>query len=161
MRLQEFLNDEEWQRFEQLIYASTWRALAAYQQQRATTRHVQKLAAKPTAKLKPQVAQKVKAFARGPKQPPHAAAPKPLPKPAQQSQAKAAALTAYRPIKTMKPLPATTRNALASAQPRTSQFTPSKTVQQVMPQPADMDQAARRMLPANKRGPNPIDLLNP
>jgi hypothetical protein len=37
MRLHEFTSEEEWQRLEQLIYASTYKALAAYQQQRATS----------------------------------------------------------------------------------------------------------------------------
>lgn len=153
MRIQEIFTDQEWQRLEQLIYASTYKALAAYQQQRATQ---QPISNKPAATLKPQVAKKAKALARKAKLPPHAAAIKPLPKPVQQPQARPSASQAYRPVKTVKALPPTTRMAVAK-----TQFTPSKAAQQVMPQPPDMDQAARRMLPPNKRGPNPIDLLAP
>lgn len=51
MRIQEIFSDEEWQRLEQLIYASAYKALAAYQQQRATQ---QRLATKSAATLKPQ-----------------------------------------------------------------------------------------------------------
>ena len=153
MRLQEIFTDEEWQRLEQLIYASTYKALTAYQQQRATQ---QRIATKPAATFKPQAAKTAKALARKAQRPPHAAAPKPLSKPNSLPQAKAEATPVYRPVKTVKPLPPTTRTAVAK-----TQFTPNKAAQQVMPQPPDMDQAARRMLPANKRGPNPMDLLAP
>ena len=158
MRLIEIISEEEWGRLQQLVFDAAWRALSTYQQQRATQ---QRLASKPVATLKPQVANKAKALARKAKRPPHAAVPKPLPKASPLPQAKPAASQAYRPVKTVKPLPPTTRKALVSAQPRTSQFTPNKTVQQVMPQPPDMDQAARRMLPPDKRGQNTMDLLTP
>jgi hypothetical protein len=46
MRLHEFTTEEEWQRLEQLIYATTWKALATYKQQRATQ---QRIATKPAA----------------------------------------------------------------------------------------------------------------
>ena len=153
MRLHEIFTDEEWQRLEQLIYASTYKALAAYQQQRATQ---QRIASKPAATLKPQVAKKAKTLARKAQRPPHAAAPKPLPKPVQQPQAKPSASQAYRPVKTVKALPPTTRMSVAKTQSPSN-----KAVQQVMPQPPDMDQAARRMLPPDKRGQNPMDLLAP
>jgi hypothetical protein len=158
MRLQEFISEEEWQRLEQLIYASTYKAITAYQQQRATQ---QSIAAKPVAKLKPQVAKKARALARKAKQPPHAAPPRPLTTPQHVPQAKAEATPAYRPIKTVKPLPPTTRMAVAKAKPQASMSVPNKAVQQVMPQPPNMDQAGRNMLPANKRGQNPLDMLAP
>ena len=153
MRIQEIFTDEEWHQLEQLIYTSTYKALAAYQQQRATQ---QRIASKPAATLKPQVAKKAKALARKAKRIPHAAPPRPLPKPQQVPQAKAEATPTYRPVKTVKPLPPTTRMAMAK-----TQYPPNKAVQQVMPLPPNMDQAARRMLPPNKRGPNPVDLLAP
>jgi soluble lytic murein transglycosylase-like protein len=152
MRIQEIFNDEEWQRLEQLIYASTYKALAAYQQQRATQ---QRIATKPAAALKPQAAKTAKALARKAKRIPYAAAPKPLPKPNPLPQAKAEATPAYRPVKTAKPLPPTTRKAMARPQSQSN-----KAVQQVMPQPPDIDQAGRRMLPRDKQGPNPTDLLS-
>ena len=153
MRLHEFTSEEEWQRLEQLIYASTYKALAAYQQQRATQ---QRFTSKPAATLKPQAAKTAKVLARKAKRIPHAAPPRPLPKPQHVPQAKAEATPTYRPVKTAKPLPTTTSMAVAK-----TQSPPNKAVQQVMPLPPDMDQAARRMLPPNKRGPNPLDLLAP
>jgi hypothetical protein len=153
MRIQEIFTDEECQRLEQLIYASTYKALTAYQQQRAAQ---QRLASKPAATLKPQAAKTAKALARKAKRPPHAAAPKPLPKASPLPHAKAEATPVYHPVKTVKPLPPSTRMAVAK-----TQFTRNKAAQQVMPQPPDMNQAARRMLPPNKRGPNPIDILTP
>lgn len=150
MRLHEFTSKEEWQRFEQLIYTTVWRALSTYQQQSATQ---QRIAGKPAATLKPQVAKKAKTLARKAKRIPHAAPPKPLPKSSLLPQSKAEATPAYRPV---KPLPPTTRTAVAK-----TQFTPNKAAQQVMPQPPVMDQAARRMLPPDKRGQNPMDLLTP
>jgi hypothetical protein len=153
MRLQEIFSDEEWQRLEQLIYASTYKALTAYQQQHATH---QSITSKPPATFKPLAAKAVKSLARKAKRPPHAAPPKPLPKPQHLPQAKAEATPVYRPVKTVKPLPPTTRTTVAK-----KQSTSNKAVQQVMPLPPDMDQAARRMLPPDKRGPNPMDLLSP
>ncbi len=153
MRIQEIFSDEEWQRLEQLIYASAYKALAAYQQQRAAQ---QRLATKSAATIKTQAAKTAKSLARKVKRPPHAAAPRPLPKPKHIPQAKAEATPAYRPVKTGKPLPPTTRTTVAKKQSASN-----KAAQQVMPLPPDMDQAARRMLPPDKRGPNPLDLLSP
>jgi len=76
MRLHEIFTDEEWQRLEQLIYATAYRALTAYQQHRATAARVQQIAIKPTATLKPQATKKAKALARKAKRSPHAAPPK-------------------------------------------------------------------------------------
>ena len=157
MRLIEIISEEEWGRLQQLMFDAAWRALSTYQQQRATQ---MRMASKPIAKFKPQVAKKAKALASKAKQLPHAAAPKQLPKPVQQPQSKAPAPKAYRPVKTTTPLPPTTRKALASVQPRATQATP-KVVQQVMPQPTDIDQAGRRMLHKDKRGQNPLDMLAP
>ena len=154
MRLHEIFTDEEWQRLEQLIYASTYKALAAYQQQRATQ---QRLASKPAATLKPQVANKAKALARKVKLPPHAAPPKALPKPVLQTQSQATTPhQAYRTVKTTKPLPPTTRMAMTKARPVIKKPAPPS-----ISDPNAVDQAARRMLPPDKRGPNPIDLISP
>jgi len=153
MRLIEFISEEEWGQLQQLVFHATWRALTTYQQQRATQ---QRIATKPAATLKPQAAKTAKALARKAKRPPHALAPKSLPKPNPLPQAKAEATPAYRPVKTAKPLPPTTRTAVAKTQSPSN-----KAVQQVMPLPPDMDQAARRMLPQNKRGQNPMDLFAP
>jgi hypothetical protein len=157
MRLHEILSDAEWQRFEQLIYATTYKALAAYQQQRATQ---QRIATKPATALKPQAAKKAKTLARKAKRPPHAAAPKPLPKPNPLPQAKAVVTQAYRPVKTATPLPPTTRMAVASATPAAPKPVP-KPAPPSITDPNHVDQATRRWLPPNKRGPNPIDLLSP
>ena len=158
MRLIEIISEEEWGKLQQLVFDAAWRALSTYQQQRATQI---RMASKPIAKFKPQVAKTAKALARKVKPSPHAAAPKQLPKSVPQAQTKAPSPQPYRPVKTTTPLPPTTRKALATAQPRTPQSLPSKAVQHVMPQPTDMDQAGRRMLPANRRGQNPIDMLAP
>jgi hypothetical protein len=158
MRLHEFLTDEEWQRLEQLIYATTWKALTTYQQQQATQ---QRIATKPAATLKPQAAKKAKSLARKAKRSPHAAPPKPLPKPKKQLQAKAEATPAYRPVKTATPLPPTTRMAAAKAQPRAVQPAPKPTAPSTVMNLGDVDQATRMWLPPDKRGPNPIDLISP
>lgn len=158
MRLHEIFTDEEWQRLEQLIYATTWKALYTYQQQQANQ---QRIATKPAATLQPQSAKKAKALARKAKRAPHASPPKPLPTPKQVPQAKAEATPAYRPVKTVKPLPPTTRMAMAKAQPRTSQPVPNKPAPQSITDPNHIDQAARRILPPDKRGPNPIDIISP
>ena len=157
MRIQEIFTDEEWQRLEQLIYATTYKALTAYQQQRATQQHI---AAKPVAKLKPQAAKTTKALARKAKRPPHAAPPRPLPKPLHVPQAKAEATPTYRPVKTVKPLPPTTRMAMAKTQPRTPQSALNKPAPQSITNPNEIDQSARRMLAKNKQGQNPMDLLS-
>lgn len=155
MRLHEFTSEEEWQRFEQLIYTTVWKALSTYQQQRATQ---QRIVNKPAATFKPQAA---KTVARKAKRPPHATQPRPLPKPQHVPQTKAEATPAYRPVKTVKPLPPTTRMAVAKAQPRTAQPVPNKPAPQSITNPNAIDQAARRMLPQDKRGPNVIDLIAP
>lgn len=147
MRINEIFSDEEWQRLEQLIYASAYKALIAYQQQRATQ---QRITSKPAATLKPQAAKTAKALARKAKRIPHAAAPKPLPKPNPLPQAKAEATPAYRPVKTVTPLPPTTRIAVAKAKPAPASIT----------DPNHIDQATRRWLPKDKQGMNPIDLLS-
>ena len=152
MRLHEIFTDEEWRRLEQLIYATTWKALATYQQQRATQ---QRIASTPAATLKPQAIKKAKALARKAKQPPHAAPPKALPKPVLQMQSQASAPQAYRPVKTAKPLPPTTRMAMTKARPVIKKPGPPS-----ITDPNAVDQAARRMLPQDKRGPNVIDLIS-
>ena len=158
MRLHEFISEDEWQRLEQLIYATTWKALSTYQQQQATQ---QRIATKPVATLQPQYAKKAKALARKVKRAPHASPPKPLPTPKQVPQAKAEATPAYRPVKTVKPFPPTTRMAMATTQPRTAQPVPNKPAPQSITDPNHIDQAARRILPPDKRGPNPINLVTP
>ena len=163
MRLEEIMTGDEWRQLARLMYGSTWRALASYQQQRAAPvrSSVQQLAAKPIAVLKPQAVNKAKSLARKVKPAPYAPPPKPLPKPVPRDQPKVAAPTAYHPVKTTTPLPPTTRTSMASVQSSGQQQPSSKSTQQVMPQPPDMDQAGRRMLPVNKRGPNTVDLLTP
>jgi hypothetical protein len=158
MRIQEIFTDEEWQRLEQLIYSNTYKALTAYQQQRTTQQH---LATKPAATLKPQAAKTAKALSRKAKRIPHAAPPRPLPKPNPVPKAKAGATLAYRPIKTATPLPPTTRMAMAKPQPRAAQPVPNKPAPQSITDPNHIDQAARRILPPDKRGPNPINLVTP
>jgi hypothetical protein len=158
MRIQEIFTDQEWQRLEQLIYASTYKALSAYQQQRATQ---QRITSKPAAALKPQVAKKTKTLARKANRIPNAAPPRPLPKPQHVPQAKAEATPAYRPVKTATPLPPTTRMAVAKAKLPASKPVPNKPAPPSITDPNHMDQAARRMLPPDKRGPNPVDLLTP
>jgi hypothetical protein len=60
MRLIEIISEEEWGRLQQLVFDAAWRALSTYQQQRATQ---MRMASKPIAKFKPQVANKAKALA--------------------------------------------------------------------------------------------------
>lgn len=158
MRLHEIFTNEEWQRLEQLIYASAYKAIAAYQQQRATQH---RLASKPAAALKPQTAKKAKSLARKAKRIPRAAAPKPLPKPNPLPQAKAEVTQAYRPVKTATPLPPTTRMAVAKTKLPALKPVPNKPAPPSITDPNHIDQAARRMLPPDKRGPNPIDLVTP
>jgi hypothetical protein len=138
--------------------ASTYKALAAYQQQRATQ---QRITSKPAATLKPKVAKKAKTLARKAKRIPHAAPPKPLPKPSPLPQSKAEATPAYRPVKTVKPLPPTTRMAVARAKPAAPKPVLNKPAPPSITDPNHIDQATRRWLPPDKRGPNPIDLLTP
>ena len=115
MRLQEFIEDDEWKRLQQLIYSSVWQALSSYQQQRAA-----QYAPKPLAKtLKPEAAKKARALAaRKPKRPPHIAPPKQLPKPQQQPQPQASSTPAYRPNKAPAALPADSKTVAARAQPK-------------------------------------------
>jgi crotonobetainyl-CoA:carnitine CoA-transferase CaiB-like acyl-CoA transferase len=155
MRLQEIFTDEEWQRLEQLIYATAYKALTAYQQQRATTARVQQIATKPTATLKPQTTKKAKALARKAKRAPYAAPPKALSKPVLQTRSQASTPQAYRPVKTAKPLPPTTRKAVTNSQP-----SPKPTAPSTLMNLGDVDQATRQWLPADKRGQNPTDLLS-
>jgi hypothetical protein len=165
MRLHEIFTDEEWQRLEQLIYATTWKALYTYQQQQANQ---QRIATKPAATLQPQYAKKAKALARKAKRAPHASPPKPLPTPKPIPQAKAEATPAYRPVKTATPLPPTTRMAVAKAQPSSPQSASQPALKSASKLKAlnpimnlgDVDQATRMWLPPDKRGPNPIDLLS-
>ena len=152
MRLNEFISEEEWLQLQKLVFDSTWRALTTYQQQRATQ---QRIATKPAATLKPQAAKKAKALARKAKRPPHAAPPKALPKPVLQTHSQASAPQAYRPIKTAKPLPPTTRTAIAKSQPA-----PKPTAPTTVMNLGDIDQATRQWLPKNKQGMNPIDFLS-
>ena len=158
MRIHEIFTDEEWQRLEKLIYATTWKALHTYQQQRATQ---QRIATKPAATLKPQAAKKAKSLARKAKQPPHAAAPKPLPKPNPLPKTNTSTNSAYRPIKTAKPLPPTTRAAVAKSKPHTNQADPTPSGVRPIMNLGDVDQATRRWLPDEKRGPNVVDLISP
>jgi hypothetical protein len=158
MRLIEFLNPSELQQLEQLIYQNVYKALYAYQQQRAAQ---QRIATKPAATLKPQAAKKAKSLARKAKQPPHAAPPKPLPKPNPLPKTNTSTNLAYRPVKTAKPLPPATRVAVANSQPRTNQPESTPSAARPIMNLGDVDQAARRWLPADKRGPNPIDLISP
>ena len=144
MRINEIFSDEEWQRLEQLIYASAYKALIAYQQQRA-------IAHKPAATLKPQAAKKAKSLARKAQRPPHTTAPKSLPKPAQQVTHQPSKPQNYSPIKVAKPLPATTRSAIQQAT-----VPKGETVKNF----GDLDQATRRWLPKDKQGMNTIDLLS-
>lgn len=157
MRLHEIFTAEEWQRLEQLIYASTYKALATYQQQRATQ---QRLATKPAASFKPQAAKTVKSLARKAIRPPHAAPPRSLPTPKHVPQSKAEATPTYRFVKTVKPLPPTTRIAMAKSQLNPAQPVPIKPAPPSIMKHDEIDQAARRMLPKNKRGQNPTDLLS-
>ena len=116
MRLNEFLTSEEWQRLQEVMYASVWKALTAYQQQR-----VMQYAPKPlAAKLKPQAIKTARTLAaRKAKRPPQIAAPKPLPKPKPVPQPPASGSPAYRPIKSPTPLPAGTKSVAARAQSKT------------------------------------------
>jgi len=158
MRINEIFSDEEWQRLEQLIYASAYKALIAYQQQRATQQHI---TSKPAATLKSQVAKKAKSLARKAKRIPHAAAPKPLPKPNPLPQAKAEVNPAYRPVKTTTPLPPSTRMAVANMKPAaTPKPAPTKSAPASVTDPNHIDQATRRWLPKDKQGMNTIDLLS-
>ncbi len=73
MRLMEFLTPEEWAQFEQLIFDGAWKALATYQQQRASQRLQQM---KPIAQLKPKATARNGQLARKAKRASHAAPPK-------------------------------------------------------------------------------------
>jgi len=151
MRLMEFLTPEEWAQFEQLIFDGAWKALATYQQQRASQRLQQM---KPIAQLKPKATARNGQLARQAKRASHAAPPKPLPKPAPAKKlapATAQASTSYNPVKTPKPLPASTRDAIVR---------PDMKSQEAIQLPSNMDQRGRAMLPKSKRGPNIWDMVN-
>lgn len=152
MRLNEIISEEEWLQLQKLVFDSTWRGLTTYQQQHAIQ---QRIAIKPAATLKPQAAKKAKALARKAKRPPHAAPPKALPKPVLQTQRQTSAPQPYRPVKTAKPLPPTTRMAVTRSQPA-----PNKPAPPSITDPNAVDQATRQWLPKNKQGMNPIDLLS-
>jgi hypothetical protein len=118
MRLNEFISPDEWQQLDQMIFNATWKALTMYQQQGAAQQAgFHKPAAKPVARLKPSVAKRVKSLPKRQKPVPYAAPPKPLPKAAPQPQARPVVTTAYRPVKTTKPLPPPTRATVASSRP--------------------------------------------
>ena len=157
MRIQEIFTDQEWQQLEQLIFAGAYKALVAYQQQRATQ---QSNSSNPSSTLKPQVAKKAKTLARKAKRIPDAAAPKPLPKPNPLPKTKAEVTQAYRPVKTAAPLPPTTRMAVAKAKPPAPKPVPNKPAPASITDPNYIDQATRRWLPPDKKGPNPIDLFS-
>lgn len=114
MRLNEFLSDDEWARLQQVMYASVWEALNAYQKQR-----VAQYAPKPLAtKLKPETAKKARTLARKAKKPTQVAAPKPLPKPNPLPTPAARGTPAYQPVKAPTPLPAGTKAVAARGQPK-------------------------------------------
>jgi len=113
MRLNEFIDDAEWERLQKLIYTSVWQALNTYQRARAAQQHPTTLA----ATLKPQTVKTARSLAaRKPKHPPHPAPPKPLPKPQQQPIAQASTAPAYRPNKAPAPLPADSKTVATRIQ---------------------------------------------
>lgn len=119
MRLMEFLTADEQAYLKQLMFDASLQALHTYQQQQAQRQHQQRMSSKPTATLKPQTGKKARSLARKAKRPPHAAPPRPLPKPAPLAQPVAPKANAYKPVKTAKPLPPTTKHVVAKAQPST------------------------------------------
>lgn len=150
MRLNEFVTPEEWAHLEQLIFDGAWKALATYQQQRATQRQQQM---KPVTQLKPKATARKGQLARKAKRAPHAAPPKPLPKPAPARKPvppTAPPSTSYNPIKTTKPLPASTSQKMTQQQP--TKEAPMHSL--------DMDQRALSILPKSKRGIPIWDLVD-
>ena len=149
MKLHEIISTDEWQKLQQLVFDGTWEALSTYQQQR--------IASIPAPTLKPQRARATKAVAKKVKKAPQAAPPRPLPKPQHAPQAKAEANPTYRPVKTA------THHSYVCGKNKTSctQALTNKPAPQSINDSNHMDQAARRMLPPDKRGSNPINLLTP
>lgn len=151
MRVNEFLSADELAQLERLIFDGVWSALSTYQQQRA------KLCQQQTQgmeQMKPQAPQRKKQLTRKAQRAPHAAPPRPLPKPktlAKKPAPPAAAPVNYNPVKAPKPLPAPTRTSVEQ---------PENTPQEHINLPPDMDQRGRTMLPKSKRGPNIWDLVN-
>ncbi len=151
MRLTEFLSADELVRLEQLIFNGAWAALNTYQQQREALRQQQ---TQGMEQMKPQATQRKKQLTRKAQRAPHAAPPRPLPKPktlAKKPAPPPAAPVNYNPIKAPKPLPAPTRTSVEH---------PENTPQEHINLPPDMDQRGRAMLPKSKRGPNIWDLVN-
>lgn len=151
MRLMEFLSADELAQLDRLIFGSVWKALATYQQQRATLRQQQMQG---MAQSKPAATQRKKHFSRKVKRPPHAAPPRQLPKPKpvlKNPVPPPAAPVQYNPVKAPKPLPEPTRAAVVQ---------PNINPQEHINLPPDMDQRGRAMLPKSKRGPNIWDLVN-
>ena len=153
MRLQEFLSADELQQLEQLIYANVYKALATYQQQQRLATIQRQQATTTTAKIKPTANKRKKQLANKAKRVPHVTPAKSLPQPQQQiTPTQASTPQSYNPIKSPKPLPAPTRAAIK--QPTTPpQGEDIKNF-------GDVDQAARRMLPPNKRGLPEWELFN-
>jgi len=153
MRLQEILSADELQQLEQLIYANVYKALATYQQQQRLAAIQRQQAATTTAKLKPQVAKRKKQLTNKVKRTLHVPAPKPLAQPQQQAApTQPSTPQSYNPIKVPKPLPAPTRVVI-----KQSTNTPKD---EDVKNFGDVDQAARRMLPPNKRGTPEWKLFN-
>lgn len=151
MRLVEFLSADELAQLDRLIFGGVWKALATYQQQRATLRQQQ---TQGMAQLKPLANQRKKQLAHNVKRAPHVAPPRQLPKPNPAVKKPAPPLAApiqYNPVKAPKPLPAPTRAAVVQ---------PNINPQEHINLPPDMDQRGRAMLPKSKRGPNIWDLVD-
>lgn len=153
MRLQEFLSADELQQLEQLIYANVYKALAAYQQQQRLTAIQRQQVNTTAAKLKPKATKRKRQLASKVKRAPHVAPAKSLPQPQQQiAPTQSSSSQSYNPIKAPKPLPAPTRAAIKPPM-ATPQGEDIKNF-------GDVDQAARRLLPADKRGIPAWELFN-
>lgn len=153
MRLQEFLTADELQQLEQLIYANVYKALATDQQQQRLAAIQRQQVNTTTAKLKPKATKRKKQLVTKAKRVPHVAPTKSLPQPQQQITApQTSTPQSYNPIKAPKPLPAPTRAAIKK---------PTTTPQgEDIKNFGDVDQAARRLLPPNKRGMPEWELFN-
>lgn len=152
MRLKEFLSADELQKFEQLIYANVYKALAMYQQRQRLATIQRQQAMTTTAMSKPSTTKRKRQLASKVKRTPHVAAPKPLPQPKLQATPPPSAPKSYNPIKAAKPLPAPTRAAIK--QPTTAQQ--GETVKNH----GELDQRARSMLPKHQRDTPIWDLIN-
>ena len=153
MRLQEILSADELQQWEQLIYANVYKALVTYQQHQRLAAIQRQQAATMTAKLKPKATRRKKQLASKVNRVPHAAPPKSLPQPQQQITPQPSTAKSYNPIKSPKPLPAPTRAAIKQSSSTTPQDEDIKNF-------GDVDQAARRWLPADKRDTPEWKLFN-